>query len=164
MGHSKKILGIDPGIARTGYGIVVKKGGRVEALVFGCVTTMQGSSIHKRFAVIYDELSGIIKKYKPDALALERQFFAKNVKTALTVGEARGVILLLAAKAGLTVYEYTPLEVKQALTGYGRAEKIQIQKMVRVILGLSEIPRPDDTADALAIALCAHQYRSREPL
>ena len=153
------ILGIDPGVARTGYGVVLKKGSSLTALSYGCITTKKETALHLRYLEIYHTVEKIIRKTKPQALALEQLFFAKNVKTALTVSEARGVVLLLAGKHGLPVFEFTPLQVKQALTGFGRADKTQVQKMVKIVLGLQDVPRPDDTADALAIALCAHQYR-----
>ena len=156
--HKHTIIGIDPGIARTGFGIVAKEGVKLYAIEYGCIFTKTKKSASNRLFEIYQELLRVIKKYKPDELAIERLFFAKNVKTALTVSEARGAILLLAGEIGLPVKEFTPLQVKQALTGFGRADKTQMQKMVKLILGLSEIPKPDDAADALAIALCAHQF------
>lgn len=149
------VLGIDPGTATLGWGIIrrtEKVAYKVEA--YGCIKTDRRNLFPRRLEEIYKELGKIIKKYKPDIAAIEQLFFAKNVKTAITVGEARGVAILAAVEANLPVAEYTPLQVKQSLVGYGRAEKEQMQKMLKVLLGLKDIPKPDDAADALAIALC----------
>lgn len=151
---SQIILGIDPGIATTGYGIISKDAGKIQSISFGCILTPAGQNFIIRLEKIHEELTKIIKEYQPTAMAVEELFFCKNVKTALNVGQARGVILLTAVENKLPLYEFTPLEVKQAITGYGRADKKQIQKMVKIILNLKEIPRPDDAADALAIAIC----------
>lgn len=148
------ILGVDPGIAIMGYGLINYEGNRLSVIDYGAVTTEPKSSMPERLSIIYRGLKDIINKYNPEAFSVEELFFNKNVKTALTVGHARGVILLAAYEAGLNIYEYTPLQVKQAIVGYGRAEKIQIQQMVKIILNLSSIPKPDDAADALAIAIC----------
>jgi crossover junction endodeoxyribonuclease RuvC len=149
------VLGIDPGTASLGWGIIKRTkevAYKVEA--YGCIKTDKSNLFSRRLEEIHRELSKIIKKYEPDIAAVEQLFFAKNVKTAISVGEARGVAILAAAQANLAVAEYTPLQVKQSLVGYGRAEKKQMQKMLKVLLGLEDIPKPDDAADALAIALC----------
>lgn len=154
------ILGIDPGTAMTGWGVIEAqdkipgRGNRMRVVDYGCIKTDSKTDFSKRLEIIYQELNKIIKKYNPDIAAIEEIFFAKNVKTALKVGHARGVVILSAVNAGLEVAEYTPLEVKQALVGYGRAEKQQVQKMVKVLLCLKDIPKPDDAADALAVAIC----------
>lgn len=144
-----KILGIDPGIGRMGWGIIEK----LKMKNCGCIETSSKLDVSKRLLQIHKELNSIIKKYKPDALAIEELFFGSNAKTALTVGQARGVVLLIAAEFNLQIGIYTPLQVKIALTGYGRAEKGQVGKMVKTLLNLKEVPKPDDTADALAVAL-----------
>ena len=155
------ILGIDPGFAITGFGLIEKQGNDLKILDYGCITTKAGEDFSLRLKVIHEELEKIIKKYKPKVVAVEQLFFAKNVKTALLVGQARGVVLLSAIEKKLPLYEYTPLQVKQAITGYGAAQKKQIQQMVKIILGLKEVPKPDDAADALAIAICcAHSLKS----
>ncbi len=148
------ILGIDPGIALTGYSLVKCEGNKFTPLEYGCITTGSELAVPERLTIIYDELEDLIDKYKPTDVAIEELFFNKNVKTAITVGQARGVQILAAVRNGLNVYEYTPLQVKQAVVGYGRAEKRQVQEMVKILLNLKEIPKPDDAADALAIALC----------
>lgn len=149
------ILGIDPGLATTGYGIINLQtaNGRLQIVDYGCVKTSAKLSFAERLKIIYSEIEQLVKKYQPDKIAIEKIFFAKNVKTAMQVGEARGVITLAAVRNNLSILEFTPLQVKQALTGYGRASKEQIQEMVKAILSLREIPRPDDAADALAIAI-----------
>lgn len=151
------ILGIDPGTATTGFGVIKKEGQKFELVEYGCVLTPAKTPLEDRLETIFEELTVLIRKAKPDYVAVEELFFAANSKTAIAVGQARGVILLAAKKLGLPVAEYTPLQVKMALTGYGRAEKRQIQQMVKAILALDEIPKPDDSADALAIALCHGQ-------
>jgi len=148
-----KILGIDPGTATTGWGIIEVQSSNLKAQSCGCITTPPKQNQAKRLAHIFSELDKIIKKEKPDVVAIEKLFFIKNIKTAMTVGEARGVCLLAAEKNKVPIFEYTPLQVKQSLTGYGKAEKKQIQMMVKIILKLKEIPKPDDMADALAIAI-----------
>jgi crossover junction endodeoxyribonuclease RuvC len=154
------ILGVDPGYAITGYGVVNFEGNRFKVIDYGAIITTTEQALPERLNAIYDGLNNIINLYKPEALAIEELFFNKNIKTALTVGHGRGVAILCAQRAGLEIYEYTPLQVKQGLVGYGRAEKKQIQQMTKVILNLSEIPKPDDVADALAIAIChAHSYK-----
>lgn len=148
------VLGIDPGTAITGFGFLEKQGQRFRVIDYGCILTPAKTPLHDRLDKIFDELDELIKKYQPDHLAVEELFFTNNAKTAIAVGQARGVILLAGKKNNLSVFEYTPLEVKMALTGYGRADKKQIQAMVKSVLGLTEIPKPDDAADALAIAIC----------
>lgn len=149
-----RILGIDPGIAIVGYGIVDKEGNRYKTVAYDAVTTRAHTPLEERLEKVYNGVDEIIKTHKPDVMSIEELFFNNNAKTALTVGQARGVIILAAVKNGVPVYEYTPLQVKQALTGYGRAGKTQIQQMMKSMLGLTEIPKPDDVADALAIAVC----------
>lgn len=154
--QNKIILGIDPGFAITGYGIIEKKGkSEARAVDYGCFITDKENEFAMRLKIIHKELTAIIKKYKPDLIAVEELFFCKNVKTALMVGHARGVVLLTAMQAGVALKELTPLQVKQGITGYGKADKRQIQKMVQIILKLKEIPKPDDAADALAVAITA---------
>lgn len=148
------ILGIDPGTATTGYGIIKSKGSAIEMMDCGCIKTEVKTSLCERLNIIYDYTLGLIKKYKPQKMAVEELFFFKNAKTAISVSHSRGVVMLAGVKSGLEIFEYTPLEVKIALTGYGKADKTQIQKMVKVILGLKDIPKPDDASDALAIAVC----------
>jgi len=148
------ILGIDPGLAIVGYGVIEYKGNKYRVLDYGAITTDADMYLPERLKVIYDEMSYIIDKYKPEDLAMEELFFNKNVKTAINVGQARGVEILCAKNKGLSIYEYTPLQVKQSVVGYGRAEKRQVQEMVKVLLNLKEIPKPDDVADALAVAIC----------
>ncbi len=150
-------LGIDPGVSATGYGLVEKRGEDLTLVEYGVITPGSESPPAQRLKVICDELEEIIVRHRPTDVAVERLFFSRNVRTALAVGEARGVALLAAAKHDLPVYEYTPLEVKESLVGYGRATKDQVQKMVRVLLGLDSIPQPDHAADALAVAIC-HRY------
>ncbi|MBI4136979.1 crossover junction endodeoxyribonuclease RuvC [Candidatus Roizmanbacteria bacterium] len=148
------VLGIDPGIARCGWGVVEKNGSaNLKTIDFGCVVTKSITDEAVRLSQLYEEIRRLIKKYKPDVVAVEKLFFAANVKTALTVGQARGAILVAAGTAGIPIAAYTPLEVKQAITGYGRAEKEQMQRMITKTLGLSQVPQPDDTADALAVAV-----------
>lgn len=148
------VLGVDPGTAATGYGVVGEEGGRLSLLHSGCIRTSPDSPVESRLDLIFGELSGLLAAWRPDAAAVEELFFNRNVRSALQVGQARGVVLLAAARAGIPVAEFTPLEVKLAVTGYGRADKRQVQEMVRVLLGLEAPPRPDHAADALAVALC----------
>lgn len=149
-----RILGIDPGIAIVGYGVVDKEGNRYKTVAYDAVTTRAHTPLEERLEKVYNGVNEIIKAYKPDVMSIEELFFNNNAKTALTVGQARGVIILAAVQNRIPIYEYTPLQVKQALTGYGRASKTQIQQMMKSILGLAEVPKPDDVADALAIAVC----------
>ncbi|OGF48560.1 MAG: crossover junction endodeoxyribonuclease RuvC [Candidatus Firestonebacteria bacterium RIFOXYA2_FULL_40_8] len=155
-----KILGIDPGIATTGYGLIENKGSNLCLVDYGCILTSPKIPVSERLNKLFNELSKLIKKQKPDEVAVEELFFAKNVKTAMVVSQARGVIVLSCVRSGMKVVsEYTPLEVKMALVGYGRAEKQQVQKMVTTLLNLKEMPKPDDAADALAIAVCHFNSR-----
>lgn len=154
------IMGIDPGFAITGYGIVKYEGNKFSVIDYGAVTTEAKTPLAERLLLLNNGLEDIIKKYMPSAVAVEELFFNKNIKTALNVGHGRGVALLSAAKMGIQVFEYTPLQVKQSVVGYGRAEKAQMQQMVKVILNLPAVPKPDDVADALAVAVChGHSYR-----
>ncbi|OGY91812.1 MAG: crossover junction endodeoxyribonuclease RuvC [Candidatus Komeilibacteria bacterium RIFCSPLOWO2_02_FULL_48_11] len=153
------ILGIDPGIADTGYGVITKHGDDYAVIAYGSIKTPAKDGLPARLQRLHRELRMLIKKHSPDIVAVEELFFSKNVKTAITVSHARGVILLTAREAGCLVREFTPLQVKQALVGYGRADKNQIQQMVKTILGLKEIPKPDDAADALAVAICCGQTK-----
>jgi crossover junction endodeoxyribonuclease RuvC len=149
-----RILGIDPGTAIVGWAVLEEKGSLVKAIAYGHISTSPENSTSHRLAEVACDLSEIIKKYKPQEAAVEDLFFFKNLKTVMKVSQARGAILLTLEQFCVSIFEYTPLQVKQALTGYGRAEKKQIQLMVKNILKLKEIPKPDDTADAIAIALC----------
>lgn len=148
-----RILGIDPGIGRTGWGIIEIQSSKLKSQKYGCIETLPNSEIPGRLFAIYDEVSSLIDEYKPDAFAIEELFFNTNAKTALIVGQARGVVLLSAVRHNLPVSIYTPLQVKMALTGYGRAEKTQVGKMVQLSLGLKSVPKPDDASDALAVAI-----------
>lgn len=148
------ILGIDPGTATTGWGVIDCENQKVKALGYDYISTKAGLALSKRLYIIYNSLHEIILKYKPDVVAVEELFFTKNVKTAIAVAHARGVILFAAEEMGLEVAEYTPLQIKQAITGYGRADKKQMQYMTKQILGLEKVPSPDDVADALSAALC----------
>ena len=154
-----RILGIDPGYAIVGVGVIEYTHGRFQVVGYGAVTTQANTNFTVRLKTIYDEVSLLIAKYQPQAMAIEKLYFNDNQKTAIDVALARGVILLAAANAGVPIYEYTPLQVKQAVVGYGRAEKRQMQEMTRSLLRLKSVPKPDDTADALAIAIC-HAHTS----
>ncbi len=149
-----RVLGVDPGTATTGYGIVENTLGDLTLRAYGAITTPAGQPLPRRLATLYEELSRLIVQHRPDAVAVEELFFQKNVRTALAVGQARGVALLAAAHADLPVYEYTPLQVKDAVVGYGKATKDQVQQMVAMLLGLDFVPQPDDAADAVAVAIC----------
>ncbi len=156
------ILGIDPGYAIVGWGVIEYNGSKFRTLGYGSIQTPAGMPIVDRLELIYKGMNEIIAKYKPDQMAVEELFFNTNSKTAIVVAEARGIIILAAKLAGVEIGEYTPLQVKQAVVGYGRAEKKQVIIMVTGLLGLKEPPKPDDTADALAIAVChAHSAGSR---
>ena len=148
-----KIIALDPGIARTGYAVMVKNDNEIDPLQYGCITTKSTELLEVRLLQIYGALLQIVKKHKPTKMILEKVFFNNNQKTAITVGQAQGAMLLVAAKAKLQVEFVTPLQIKSALTGYGMATKDQVQKMVTTLLNLKEIPKPDDTADALACGL-----------
>jgi crossover junction endodeoxyribonuclease RuvC len=156
------VLGIDPGTARTGYGVVASEGSDLRLLDYGCYETVNDRPLHQRLLLIHEGLTQMIEDHRPDAVGVERLFFNKNVQTAFAVGQARGVVLLAAAQHGLPVYEFGPHEVKMAVTGYGRAPKDQVQRMVQLMLSMRELPRPDDAADALAVAVCtAHSAATR---
>ncbi|MBI5166634.1 MAG: crossover junction endodeoxyribonuclease RuvC [candidate division NC10 bacterium] len=148
------VLGVDPGTTVTGYGLVREEKGRLVSLEFGGIITSPRRDLPQRLYKIYQELQGIIRRGRPDCLAVEGLFFAKNVKSALKLGQARGVVLLAAVEAGIEVVEYSPLEVKGAVTGYGGADKSQVQRMVQSLLRLKRLPEPPDAADALALAIC----------
>jgi len=153
------ILGIDPGTAITGFGLVDYLGNNFSMVECGCIRTRAGLPLAERLQIIYRELLNTIGKYNPLHIAVEELFFNNNTRTALAVGHARGVVLLAAAQSGIPVFEYTPLQVKQAVAGFGRAAKTQVQYMVKTILKLPSVPNPDDVADALAVAIChAHLY------
>jgi len=155
-----RILGIDPGIGKCGWGILETRNSKLEVRGFGCIETSSKKKIPERLKEIYQAVTKIIKTHKPDVLAIEELFFNTNAKTAFVVGQARGVILLAAAQNNLEIAIYTPLQVKLALTGYGRAEKSQVGQMVKTLLNLKEVPKPDDTADALAIAI-THAFSAK---
>jgi len=150
------VLGLDPGLAITGYGLVEDQGQALVPVTYGVIRTPARTPASDRLKTLYHALIEILDEYRPDAGAVEELFFSTNVRTAMTVSQARGVLLLALAEAGLQVAEYTPLQVKQAITGYGGADKAQVQQMVRLLLNMKEIPRPDDAADALAVSICHH--------
>ena len=149
-----RVLGIDPGTATTGYGVVEEAQGELKALTFGAIKTPAGQPLPERLQSIYQGVRDLVAEWNPAEAAVEELFFSRNVRTAMSVGQARGVTLLALADASLPITEYAPLTVKQAVTGYGSADKAQIQEMVRLLLRLEQIPRPDDAADALAVAIC----------
>jgi len=155
-----RVIGVDPGTAITGWGIVEGDGDDLKMVAGGVITTAAGTPLPERLQIIYRELTEIVKKWQPELAAIEELFFSKNAKTALAVGHGRGAAMLALANANLTITEYKPLEVKQAVTGYGGADKKQIQQMVKLLLSLDDVPRPDDAADALAIAIC-HLHSAR---
>jgi crossover junction endodeoxyribonuclease RuvC len=148
------ILGIDPGLANTGWGIVEAQGSRLRCLAYGCVSTPAGDDLAQRLDAVHTSLISVIRKHSPEACAVEKLFFNVNVRTAFATGQARGVALLATAEARIPVGEYGPSEIKQAVVGHGGADKSQVQYMVKTILGLPEAPRPDHAADALAVAIC----------
>lgn len=148
-----RILGIDPGYAIVGYGVLDYASGKFSVVGFGAVTTPAGLPFEKRLKMIYDDMTEIIETYKPDEMGIEKLFFNTNEKTAIDVAQARGVTLLPAIMRGIPIYEYTPLQVKSSIVGYGRAEKKQVQEMTKTMLHLKDVPKPDDTADAVAIAI-----------
>ena len=154
-----RILGLDPGTATTGYGIIdVGEDGRLSVVTYGVIRTPAKDEMPHRLQTIYQELSQLIAEYEPDTAGVEELFFGRNVTTAVTVGQARGVLLLALANAGLSIGEYSPPKIKDAVTGYGKADKAQMQLMVRNLLDLEETPRPDDAADGLAVAITHYQY------
>ena len=154
-----RILGIDPGFAIVGVGVLDYEGNKFRTVEFGAITTNAGENMFDRLKKIYDDLTEVIDRVKPDAMAVEELFFNSNQKTAINVAQARGVLILAAKNRNIPVFEYTPLQVKQSVVGYGRADKKQVQQMTKAILNLESVPKPDDTADALAIAIChAHSH------
>ena len=157
-----RILGIDPGYAILGYGIIEMRGNRFKVIDYGAVTTEAGMEMPDRLKVLYNSLMELIGRFEPEVASVEELFFNTNAKTAILVGQARGVALLACSNSGLEIAEYTPLQIKQALVGNGRAEKKQVQFMVKTILNLKEAPKPDDTADALAAAICHGHSAGRE--
>ena len=159
-GAAQTILGIDPGTATMGWGVVRQEGNRLRYVQHGAITTPSNWEMPRRLGRLFDGVSELVRGYRPETVAIEELFFNTNTTTAITVGQARGVAILAAYKAGIEVAEYTPLQVKQAITSYGRADKRQVQEMVKALLSLREIPKPDDAADGLAIAIC-HAFTSR---
>ena len=153
------ILGIDPGYAIVGYGVIEYKNNHFSVIDYGAILTDAGTPFNIRLEKIYDGLAAIIERHRPEAMAIEKLFYNNNAKTVIDVSQARGVIMLAAQKNGVPAFEYTPLQVKQSVVGYGRAEKKQVQEMTRRILALEKVPKPDDTADALAMAIC-HAHAS----
>lgn len=155
------VLGLDPGLAITGYGLVREtESGDLEMVGYGAITTPAGDPIPERLLSIDRELGTLVAKHNPDVVAIEELFFCKNVTTALIVGQARGVIILVIARSGLPIFEYKPMEIKQAIAGYGKAPKSQVQAMVRMLLNLDRVPQPDDAADGIATAIC-HIHHNR---
>ena len=153
-----RILGIDPGYATIGYGVIDYNKNRFSVAGYGAITTPAGIPFERRLSDIYSDMNELIKKYSPDEMSIEKLYFNTNSTTAIDVAQARGVIVLSAAQNGLKISEYTPLQVKQAITGYGRAEKRQVMEMIKSFLNLEKVPKPDDTADALALAVCHANY------
>ena len=157
-----RIIGIDPGYAIVGFGIIEYSRSKFTTIDYGAITTPAGMEFNARLLEIYNDLCYVLDKYRPEFLAIERLYFTTNQKTAIDVAQARGIVLLAAKQRNIQIFEYTPLQVKQSVTGYGKAIKKQVQEMTKKILSLHEIPKPDDTADALAIAVChAHAYGSQ---
>ena len=159
-GNGQMILGIDPGTATMGWGVVRQEGNRPRYVQHGAITTPSDWEMPRRLGRLFDGVTELVRGYRPETVAVEELFFNTNTTTAITVGQARGVAILAAYKAGIEVAEYTPLQVKQAITSYGRADKRQVQEMVKALLNLREVPKPDDAADGLAIAIC-HAFSSR---
>ncbi len=159
-----RILGLDPGTATTGYGIVDVEEGEFTAVAYGTISTLAKTPMPQRLQQIQQELQQLIDEYQPDSVGVEEVFFGRNVTTAITVGQARGVLLLTVANAGLPIGEYSPPKIKDAVTGYGKADKAQVQLMVRNLLDLEETPRPDDAADGLAVAITHYHYQRFESL
>jgi crossover junction endodeoxyribonuclease RuvC len=155
-----RVIGVDPGTAITGWGVVEGDGNQLTMVACGAVTTPAGTPLPQRLQTIYHELTRLIREWQPETAAIEELFFSKNAKTALAVGHGRGAAMLALANAGLSIVEYKPLEIKQAITGHGGADKQQMQQMVKLLLELDDIPRPDDAADGLAIAIC-HLHSAR---
>lgn len=159
-----RILGLDPGTASTGYGIIDVSDGRLSAVTYGVIKTPAKDSTPQRLQTIFQELNKLINDFQPDTAAIEEVFFGRNITTAISVGQARGVLILALANAGIPISEYSPPRIKDAVTGYGKAQKAQVQLMVRNLLNLEETPRPDDAADGLAVAITHYQYQRYESL
>lgn len=159
-----RVLGLDPGTATTGYGIVDVVDGRFTAVSFGVITTSPRDSAPQRLQTIFQKLNELLAEYQPDTAGIEEVFFGRNITTAISVGQARGVLLLALANAGIPIGEYSPPKIKDAVTGYGKADKAQVQLMVRNLLDLEETPRPDDAADGLAVAITHYHYQRFESL
>ena len=159
-----RILGLDPGTATTGYGLIDAVEGDLQVVTYGVIVTTPDDNPAQRLQIIFRELNALLAEYQPDAAAVEQVFFGRNITTAISVGQARGVLLLSLADADLPIGEYSPPKVKEAVTGYGKADKAQVQMMVRNMLQLEETPRPDDAADALAVAIAHYQYTRYESL
>lgn len=151
---SVRVLGFDPGTATTGYGVVEGRGNRLAYVAHGTITTPPGMAFELRLKSIFEQASALVRTHRPDAIAIEKLFFSQNVTTGITVAQARGVLALVAAQAALPIGEFSPLEVKNAVVGYGKATKGQVQDMIKILLNLDNVPRPDDAADALALAIC----------
>lgn len=147
------LLGIDPGLALVGYGVIALEGGKLRPLEYGCIETLAGTPLPERLAIIDREMGQLIDDYKPDQMAFEELFYYRNKTTVISVAQARGVEILAGIKRGLPIYEFTPPQIKQAVTGYGRANKLQIQRSIQALLNLTELPKPDDAADGLAVAM-----------
>ena len=161
-GFIMRIIGIDPGYAIVGFGVIEYDHRVFEVIDYGAVTTGADTEFNTRLLEIYDDICAVLDRYRPEAMAIERLYFTSNQKTAIAVAEARGIVLLAARQRNISIYEYTPLQVKQSITGYGKAVKKQVQEMTKNILRLPAVPKPDDTADALAIAVChAHSRNSQ---
>jgi crossover junction endodeoxyribonuclease RuvC len=156
------VLGIDPGIERTGYAFIDDSGGQLKALSYGLISTSKTLPKVVRLKQIHDDLTTLLSRFRADLLAIESLIFAKNVTTALTVSEARGVILLAGIQAGLDTEEFSPVQVKKSLTGYGKSDKVQMERAVQIVLGLTEIPKPDDVCDAIAIAICGANHAASQ--
>ena len=150
------VIGLDPGLATTGYALVRGQGERLEAVDYGVIRTPPRVPLPDRLLMLHDQLDELLQRYGPAVAGVEELFFSANAQTAMLVGQARGVLLVTLAQAGIDIAEYKPMQIKQAVTGYGGADKLQVQEMVRMLLGLDELPRPDDAADALAICICHH--------
>lgn len=160
-----RIIGIDPGYAITGFGVIEYNGNHFELIKAGAIETKAGVPFPTRLQKIYDDMTELIEEYKPDAISIEELFFNTNTTTAIGVAQGRGAVLIAASKTATPIYEYTPLQVKQSVTGYGRADKKQVQSMVKAVLKLDKIPKLDDTTDAMALAIChAHSARFSEPI
>lgn len=160
----KIIIGVDPGIADTGIGIIKVEGGKLICLHYTSLKTKSSLPLTIRLKELYQQLNQVLTEYKPDFAAIEQLFFCNNAKTAIVVGQARGVSLLALSQNNIPIYEFTPLQVKQAVSSYGKADKLQVQRMVKLLLRLSELPKPDDAADALAIAICAANEKAHKTI